>query len=383
MTAGLIGDHIGYDPFMQYGVIMAGGSGTRLWPISRGDKPKQLLRVVHGKSLLQVSYDRLRGVLPAERIFVCTASVHAPLVQADLPDLPAANILGEPVGRDTANAVGYAAAVLHKMDPDAVCAVVTADHVIQPIEAFQTALQKGFDATVDHPNALVTFGIVPTFGHTGLGYVHRGEPLVTTKKLPGVYRVLAFKEKPDKPTADRYVESGRYYWNSGMFVWRADTVLAELAAHLPDSYAGLAEIAAAWGTPQQAAVVDTVYAGLKKISVDYAIMEPASQGKGKAQVAVVEMPVQWLDVGSWTSLAETLPTDEHNNAIECPATLLIDSDDNIILSTAPDHLISTIGVSDMIIVHTPDATMICPKNESQRVKDLVGKIKEKFGERFQ
>jgi mannose-1-phosphate guanylyltransferase len=185
---------IGYDPAMQYGVIMAGGSGTRLWPISRGDKPKQLLRVVHGKSLLQVSYDRLRGVLPAERIFVCTASLHAPLVQADLPDLPAANILGEPVGRDTANAVGYAAAVLHKMDPDAVCAVVTADHVIQPIEAFQTALQKGFDATVDHPNALVTFGIVPTFGHTGLGYVHRGEPLVTTKKLPGVYRVLAFKE---------------------------------------------------------------------------------------------------------------------------------------------------------------------------------------------
>jgi len=204
-------------------------------------------------------------MIPPERIFVCTASVHAPLVREDLPDLPAANIIGEPVGRDTANAVGYTAAVLHKMDPDAVCAVVTADHVIQPIEAFQTALQKGFDATIDHPNALVTFGIVPTFGHTGLGYVHRGEPLVTTKKLPGVYRVLAFKEKPDKPTADRYVESGRYYWNSGMFVWRADTVLAELAAHLPDSYAGLSEIAAAWGTPQQAQVVDTVYAGLKKI----------------------------------------------------------------------------------------------------------------------
>ncbi len=368
---------------MNYGVIMAGGSGTRLWPISRNDKPKQLLRVVRGKSLLQVSYERLLGLLPPERIYVCTAAVHAPLVQADLPDLPPGNILGEPAGRDTANAVGFTAAVLHKHDPDAVCVVTTADHVIEPIDAFQAAIQKGFDAAADHPDVLVTFGIVPTFGHTGLGYVHRGEPLAGAKNNAGVYKVLAFKEKPDKPTADRYVESGRYYWNSGMFVWRADTVLAELAAHLPDSYAGLAEIAAAWGTPQQAKVVDAVYSGLKKISVDYAIMEPASQGKGKAHVAVVEMPISWLDVGSWTSLAETLATDEHNNAVGAEASLLIDSDDNIILSTVPDHLVSTIGVSDMIVVHTPDATLVCPKSESQRVKDLVGKLKEKFGTRFQ
>jgi mannose-1-phosphate guanylyltransferase len=168
-----------------------------------------------------------------------------------------------------------------------------------------------------------------------------------------------------------------------MFVWRADAVLNELAAHLPETYAGLAKIADAWGTPNQEATVNAIYPSLKKISVDYAIMEPASQGKGKAQVAVVEMPVQWLDVGSWTSLAETLSTDEHNNASECKSCLFIDSDDNIIFSTDPEHLVSTIGVSDMIIVHTPDATLVCPKNESQRVKDLVGKIKEKFGDRFQ
>jgi mannose-1-phosphate guanylyltransferase len=368
---------------MQYGVIMAGGSGTRLWPISRGDKPKQLLRVVRGKSLLQVSYERLRGILPAERIFVCTASAHAPLVQADLPDLPKGNILGEPIGRDTANAVGYTAAVLRKRDPDAVCAVVTADHVIEPIDAFQASLKTAFDVTAEYPNALVTFGIVPTFGDTGLGYVHRGEPLPLKNGAQGAYKVLAFREKPDKPTADRYVESGRYYWNSGMFVWRADTVLNELATHLPESYRGLNQIADAWGTPRQEAVLKDIYPTLKKISVDYAIMEPASQGKGHAQVAVVEMPVQWLDVGSWTSLAETLKTDEHNNAIGADAGLFIDSDDNIILSTDPNHLLATIGVSDMIIVHTPDATLICPKSESQRVKDLVGKIREKFGERFQ
>ncbi len=371
---------------MQYGVIMAGGSGTRLWPISRSNKPKQLLRVVRGKSLLQVSYERLRGILPANQIYVCTNAAHAALVLEDLPELPKENVIGEPTGRDTANAVGYMAAVLKKRDPDAVCAVVTADHVIEPIADFQTALKTAFSLTAEHPNELVTFGIVPTFGHTGLGYVHRGEPLplkAGANEKGGAYKVLAFREKPDKPTADRYVESGRYYWNSGMFVWRADTVLTELSIHLPDSYAGLMKIYDAWGTPNQTAVVNEIYPKLKKISVDYAIMEPASQGKGKAQVAVVEMPVRWLDVGSWTSLAETLNTDDHNNAFECPNCLFVDSDDNIVFTTDPEHLVSTIGVSDMIIVHTPDATLVCPKNESQRVKDLVGKIKEKFGDRFQ
>jgi mannose-1-phosphate guanylyltransferase len=368
---------------MQYGVIMAGGSGTRLWPISRGDKPKQLLRVVHGKSLLQVSYDRLRGILPPEQIFVCTASAHGPLVREDLPDLPADNILGEPTGRDTANAIGYTAAILKKRDPDAVCAVVTADHVIEPIDKFQAAVTTAFDVAAEYPKALVAFGIVPTFGHTGLGYIHRGDGLPLKKGTKGAYKVLGFREKPDKATADRYAESGHYYWNSGMFVWRADTVLNELAIHLPDSYKGLSAIADAWGTSRQEAVLNEIYPTLKKISVDYAIMEPASQGKGKAIVAAVEMDVHWLDVGSWTSLAETLKTDEHNNAVDSSMSLFIDSDDNIVMSTDPDHLIATIGVSDMIIVHTPDATMVCPKNESQRVKDLVGKIKEKFGNRFQ
>lgn len=367
---------------MQHGVIMAGGSGTRLWPISRGNKPKQLLPVVRGKSLLQVSYDRLRGILPPERIYVCTAASHAKLVQADLPDLPPQNILGEPVGRDTANAVGFTAAILQKNDPDAVCCVVTADHVIEPIDTFQASLRTGFNVAAEYPLSLVTFGIVPTHGHTGLGYVHRGEAL-RLKTGTGAFKVLAFREKPDKPTADRYVESGRYYWNSGMFVWRADIVLGEMAAHLPDNYAGMMNIADAWGTPDQDKVLNEVYPNLKKISVDYAIMEPASQGKGRATVAVVEMPVQWLDVGSWESLAETLQTDEHNNAVDCGASLFIDSDDNIILSTEPDHLLSTIGVSDMIIVHTRDATLVCPKHESQRVKDLVGRLKDKFDGQYQ
>lgn len=367
---------------MQYGVIMAGGAGTRLWPLSRNKRPKQLLPVVQGKSLLRLSYDRLRGILPPERIYVCTGSQHGPLVLEDLPELPKENLLGEPMGRDTANAVGFSAAVLRQRDPDAVMAITTADHVIEPVDTFQGSVKTAFDVTAEDPAALVTFGIVPTHGHTGLGYVHRGEPLMVKGKPGAAYRVQGFKEKPDKPTADRYVESGRYYWNSGMFVWRCDTVLNELAAHLPESHRGLAQIAAAWDTPQRDKVLNEVYPALKKISIDYAVMEPASQNKGKAHVAVVEMPVQWLDVGSWPALAETLKTDDHNNAAECPVQVLLDSDDNIVVCDDPEHLVTTIGVSDMIIVHTKDATMVCPKSEAQRVKDLVGRVKEKYGERY-
>ncbi|MGD0768371.1 MAG: mannose-1-phosphate guanylyltransferase [Tepidisphaeraceae bacterium] len=364
---------------MQYGVIMAGGSGTRLWPLSRADRPKQILPVVNGRSLLQLSYERLRGLFPPERIFVCTGTVHAQAVLENLPELPKENLLGEPMGRDTANAVGFSAAVLHGRDPDAVCAVVTADHVIEPVSQFQQSLNSAFQVTAARPRSLVTFGILPTYGHTGLGYVHRGESL----GIEGAYRVLGFHEKPDKALADRFVESGRYYWNSGMFVWRCDTVLNELAVHLPGSHKGLTQIAQAWGTPQQETVLRDVYPRLPKISIDYAVMEPASQEKGNASVVVVEMPVEWTDVGSWPALAEILPTDEHNNAVECKTGLFLDSDDNVIFSLDADHLISTIGLSDMIVVHSRDVTLICPKDQGQRVKELVAKAKEKFGDKFQ
>src|SRR5437762_10230464 len=254
---------------MQYGVIMAGGAGTRLWPLSRHDRPKQLLNVLRGKSLLQLSYERLRGLLPPERIFVCTGAVHRDLVLDNLPELPKDNLLGEPEGRDTANAVGFSAAILAKRDKDAVAAFVTADHVIEPIDQFQASLKQAFDVVAEQPNALVTFGIVPTHGHTGLGYIHRGEALAVKGKPAAAYKVQAFREKPDKATADRYVESGRYYWNSGMFVWRCDTVFNELGLHLPENHKLLSQIADAWGTPTQDNVLRELYPKLKKISVDY------------------------------------------------------------------------------------------------------------------
>jgi len=358
---------------------MAGGSGTRLWPLSRADRPKQILPVVHGRSLLQLSYDRLRGLFPPERIFVCTGAAHARAVLENLPEMPRENLLGEPTGRDTANAIGFSAAILQRRDPEAVCAVVTADHVIEPVEKFQQSLNAAFEVVAARPRSLVTFGILPTYGHTGLGYIHRGEAL----NVKGAFQVQGFHEKPDKALADRFVESGRYYWNSGMFVWRCDTVLEEISVHLPGSHKGLQQIAQAWGTPQQEAVLKDVYPRLPRISIDYAVMEPASQQKGKAAVVVVEMPVDWTDVGSWPALAEILPVDEHNNAVECKTCLFLDSDDNVIFCQEDGHLISMIGVSDMIVVHTRDATLICPKDEAQRVKELSGKVKDKFGDKFQ
>ncbi len=368
---------------MEYAVIMAGGRGARLWPFSRNARPKQLLPVVQGKSLLQLSYERLRALLPAERIFVCTAAAHRDAVLANLPELSPDNVIGEPEGRDTAHAVGLPATILLQRDPEAVMAIVTADHVIEPVDQFAASLKLGFEAVSEDPKALVTFGLVPTHGHTGLGYIHRGEPLPLKSGAKGAYRVLAFREKPDRATADRYVESGRYYWNSGMFVWRCDTVLDELAIHLPESSKGLLKIAEAWNTPNRDAVLKQVYPTLVKKSIDYAVMEPASHGKGKAHVVVVEMPVEWLDVGSWPALSETIPSDDHDNAVDAKICVLVDSFNNIVVSHDPSHLLALVGVSDMIVVHTPDATLICPKADAQRVKDLVDRVKEKTGEKYQ
>jgi mannose-1-phosphate guanylyltransferase len=364
---------------MEYAVIMAGGRGTRLWPFSRNDRPKQLLPIVHGKSLLQLSYQRLRALLPAERIFVCTGAAHRETVLRNLPELPPDNVLGEPEGRDTANAVGFPAAVLLKRDPDAVMAVVTADHVIEPVDQFIRSIKTAFEVVAEQPRALVTFGLIPTHGHTGLGYIHRGEALNLRSGSKGAFRVMKFIEKPNKQDADRYVESGRYYWNSGMFVWRCDTVLNELAIHLPDAYAGLVKIGQAWDTPESQNVLNTNYPGLTRKSIDYAVMEPASTGKGKAHVVVVEMPVQWLDVGSWPALAETLPNDDHDNTVSGGVVVLVDSFNNIVVSQDPEHLVALLGVSDMIVIHTSDATLVCPKTEDQRVKELVDKVKTKTG----
>src|SRR5918996_5097921 len=227
---------------MRYVLIVAGGSGRRLWPLSRQGMPKQLLKVVDGKSLLRIAYERLQGVVPDDRILVCTGADYAHVVAAELPELDPGNILGEPEGRDSLNAVAWPAAVLAARDPDAVVAVVTADQIMHPVSAFQQALAEGFAFAEEHAEALVTFGVVPTSPHTGYGYLRRGPA------MPGhadICAVAEFKEKPDRATAEDYLASGEYWWNSGMFVWRAQTLLDQLALLQPVTYAAILELAAA------------------------------------------------------------------------------------------------------------------------------------------
>jgi len=366
---------------MRYAVIMAGGAGTRLWPMSRTGKPKQLLRFIAGEaegsapqSLLQVAAGRLRGLVDARNIYICTGAAYAQAVLEDLPLLPETQLLGEPMGRDTANAVGFSAAVLFKRDPEASFAVLTADHIISPVEVFQGALRTAFEAVEKHPELLVTFGITPTFAATGYGYVQRGKEMAG---LPGVFKVDAFKEKPKEELAKQYVAAGNYAWNSGMFVWKAATILEQLKQQLPAAYEGLMKIAEAWDTPRQNEVLKATYPTLPKISIDFAVMEHAPH------VATVAMPIQWLDVGSWPSYGETLKPDAQGNRAGAGTKVQhLNSSNVLAVSEEGGHLVATINCQDLIVIHTPRATLICPAGDAEKIKALVGEVEKTQGKEF-
>ncbi|MEN6458747.1 MAG: mannose-1-phosphate guanylyltransferase [Thermoguttaceae bacterium] len=355
---------------MRYAVVIAGGSGTRLWPVSRAAHPKQLVPLIDGRSLLEIAVERLDGLLPPERCFVCAGQAHAQAVHKALPKLGVGQFLGEPCGRDTLNALGFSAAVLARRDPAATLGVFTADHVIEPLDQFQAIVDRGYALAEQHPESLVTFGILPTRAAIGYGYLELGEPLDATAR-----RVRVFREKPDVETARQYFQAGpeRFLWNSGMFVWRAATLLDCIRRYLPENYAGLMQIADAWDTPRRQAVLSEVYPTLKKISVDYAVMEPASRDPALT-VAAIPMPLRWLDVGSWPSLAETCPRDAQGNAISAERTLLMDSRGCLAASADPTHLIAAIGCDDLIIVHTPDATLVCRADRADAVKELQAQV---------
>jgi mannose-1-phosphate guanylyltransferase len=355
---------------MRHAVIMAGGVGMRLWPLSRKSRPKQVLRLFSGTSLLRQCFDRVAALLPREQIHVITNQSHLPVVTKELPELPAANFIGEPAGRDTANAVGLAAAVLAQRDPEAVVGIFPADHVITPLDRFCASVNQAYEAAERNADALVTLGVRPTRADTNYGYIHRGERLDD-----GLYEVEEFIEKPNVSAAMKFVATGEYYWNSGMFAWRAGTVLDQLKKHLPQSHASIREIAAAWGTDQRQTKLQSIYPTLMRISIDFAVMERADR------VLVVEMGCHWVDVGAWPAIEAVVHADGDGNVTACERVVHLGSRGNIVISE-DKHLIATIGVDDLVIVHSPDATLICTRRDATGIKELVEMIRQQFGEEF-
>ncbi|NIA06111.1 MAG: NTP transferase domain-containing protein [Actinobacteria bacterium] len=353
---------------MRYAIIMAGGSGTRLWPLSRKSRPKQLLRIFGQSSLLSLSVKRLQEVVEASNIYVLTNADYASAVRDELHELPAENVIGEPQGRDTANAIGLAAAILNEKDPEAVMGVFTADHMIEPIDVFGQTVTRAFELAEKYSESLITFGIKPTWAHTGLGYVQAGEPVTSSEDDYQAFKVRSFKEKPSSELAQEYLDSGQHYWNSGMFVWGVRTILDQLQQFLPESYKALQEIAADWGKDGGEKTFQQIFPTLQKISIDYAVMEKAQN------VLMVALPCQWVDMGSWSVLSDVLPMDKEGNVASAAAIEFLDSRNNVIVSEDENHLLALIGLEDVIVVHSAEATLICHKSQAQAVKDLVARM---------
>ncbi|MHC1784457.1 MAG: mannose-1-phosphate guanylyltransferase [Anaerolineaceae bacterium] len=351
-----------------FAVIMAGGGGTRLWPLSRKIKPKQLLKIGTDKSLFQMAVDRLEGLFPPERIFIVTVAEQAVLLQAQCPQIPRDNYLIEPLPRGTASVVGMAAVALQQLDPQAIMAVLTADHFIQNIIGFQKLLRAGCQAAEE--GYLVTLGIKPTFPATGYGYIQRGKKLGTFTGQD-CYEVLRFIEKPAEPQAVKMLASGDHDWNSGMFIWRVDRILEEMARLMPELTGSLETIRAAWKGAQPKAVIEQIWPGINPETIDYGIMEHALK---VASIPAIDLG--WNDVGSWDSLFEVLPADENGNIILAKNYQGIETRDSLVVSEQGKKLITLIGAENLIVVETDDAILICNRDQTQKVKDLVNLLKD-------
>jgi len=355
---------------MNYAVIMAGGTGKRLWPLSRQKRPKQVLKLLDGQTLLGQCFERLGPVFDIRNIIVLTNVGYADLVRENLPDLPFNNVIAEPAVRDTTGAIGLAATIIAKYDPQASMAIVTADQLLDPPEVLQDALRDAFEFVANNPEALVTFGIKPSFPSTQLGYVKCADPRECASCKNTVYSVEAFREKPDLAMAEEYVQDGRYLWNSGMFVWKAQTILSYLDQFVPEASEPLRQIATAWDTPEQEKVLEEYFLKLPKISIDYAVMEKADK------VHAIQLDCRWLDMGSFAALADVINSDADNNVVVAGISELLECRNSIIATEDKGHLIAAIGLENIVVAHTPDATLVCDLSRTDRLKELLERIEQ-------
>lgn len=342
-----------------FAVVLAGGSGTRFWPASRRKLPKQFLSVGGKRSLIAETVARLGKLVPPERVLVVAGVDHAPLVRRFLPKLPPENVLSEPVARNTAPCVAWAALEIERRSPDSVHAVFPADHVIAPPQVFRAALEDAA-AEAHESGALVTFGIRPTFPATGYGYIEQGAELAR-RRASVVHAVQRFVEKPDRARAEQFLASGRFSWNSGMFVWSTRALLDELRRCSPELVAALARDLA----PE---AVARAYPALKSVSIDVAVLEKARR------VHVIPANFTWSDVGAWPALPEVLPRDEHGNCVAGGATILAEGARENIVYAGRKELVALLGVDDLIVVRTKDALLVARKDRAQDVKTIVARL---------
>jgi mannose-1-phosphate guanylyltransferase len=358
---------------MLHALIMAGGGGTRFWPRSRQKRPKQFLTLTGDRTLLQQAFDRIEAQVPSAALWVITSAAHREETAHQLPALADDHIIGEPCGRDTAACIGLGAALIAQQDPAATMLVMPADHVIEPVQEFRRAVHVAEQMAEENPTALITFGIPPTYPATGYGYIHRGQPMGQRQGVD-VYRVQDFLEKPDHDRAERFVVAGDYFWNAGIFVWKAAAILEALRTEKLQLSAAVQRIATAWPTAEAAAVFRREYEGLEKTNIDKAVMEHTRNG------LVVQAPFRWDDVGSWLALERMHPQDaDHNTVLATHCGL---HTKGCVIVADAGHLVATVGVSNLLIVQDGDATLVADRREEGTVKQLVELLKKKGLEKY-
>lgn len=361
----------------RYAVIMAGGGGTRLWPLSRRRRPKQALRLLGERTLFQMAVDRLTPMMPPDRILVVAVVDQVAMLREQCPQIPEANYLVEPCPRGTASVVGLAAIYLLRRSPQAVMAVLTADHYVRDSERFRGALQNAFELAEE--GEIVTLGIPPAYPATGFGYIEIGSP---RKEFAGLsaFRVRAFKEKPALPLAESYVADGRHLWNSGMFIWRASVALEEIERWLPELHQTLRRIEGGIGSPQERVVIEELWPHLQSQTVDYGIMEKASRA------CVIPVPdLGWYDVGGWDRLFELRQPDDLGNLIMASDVRAIDTSGTLVLQDAErtgSRLIALLGLRDLVIVDTGDVLLICPRSRAEEVRQVVELLEQEDQDRY-